>query len=315
MKLEFILLVIDDAPDNVEPAILALEDHLNSQGFHLKRKVATDLSQQGLEKLADSQGRNYDLVMVDYNLGMEKRDGAVVASQLRQRLPYVDMIFYSSMPESELHKYLADQKVPGVFPAIRENLVDALKGVTDTVIRKAMDLNHMRGIAMAEVAEMDVQMTQTLVKVFQSNDKRIDAAKDRVIERLRKGMENNSQRLQNHLDNGGLPAIVDDSLLYSLASKYQAIRGVVKCLPSELREELKVVNSYVEDIIHNRNMLAHVREDIGDDGQTILRTVGHNNAEVVINEDWMSDFRQKLLRHREALNVICKTLEKRFGGT
>ncbi|MYE99974.1 MAG: response regulator [Gammaproteobacteria bacterium] len=314
MKLEFILLVVDDAPDNVEPAILALEDHLNTQGFHLKQEVATDLSEQGLDKLADSQGRNYDLVMVDYNLGLGERNGAVVASQLRQRLPYVDMIFYSSMPVSELHKYLADQKVPGVFPAIRENLGDALKGVTDTVIRKAVDLNHMRGIAMAEVAEMDVLMTQTLVRVFHSNNEQIGAAMEKTIERLRGGMENNSLRLQNHLDNGGLPAVVDDSLLFSLANKYQAIRRVAKCLSSELRNELEVVNSYEEDIIRNRNMLAHVREDTGENGQTILRTVGRNQSEVIINETWMSDFRQKLLRHRAALVVICETLDRQFGG-
>lgn len=315
MKLEFVLLTVDDAPDNVRQAVDLLNDHLYAQGFHLKHEVAEDLSEQGLENLAESQGRNYDLVMVDYGLGLDDRDGALVARELRQKLPYVDMVFYSSRPIPELLSHLAEQKVSGVFAERRDNLEDMLKGLADTVIRKAIDLNHMRGIAMAEVAEMDVKMAQTLIKVFKSNDKLIDAAKDRTIERIRIGMKKNSQRLQSHLDNGGLPAIVGDSLLFSLANKYQAIRGVAKCLPSELREELKVVNSYVEDIIHNRNMLAHVREDIGDDGQTILRTVGHNNAEVVINEDWMSDFRQRLLRHREALNVICKTLEKRFGGT
>ena len=315
MNLEFILLVVDDAPDDVEPAILALEDHLIAQGFHLKREVATDISEQGIDGLADSQGRNYDLVMVDYNLGRDKRDGAVVASQLRQRLPYVDMIFYSSLPESELHKHLADQKVPGVFPAIRQNLRDALKGVTDTVIGKAVDLNHMRGIAMAEVAEMDVLMAQTLVRVFQSSNEQVSAAGEKTIERLREGMEKNSQRLQKLLNSGGLPAVVDDSLLFSLANKYQAVRRVSKCLPNELRNELEVVNSYEDDIIQNRNMLAHVREDIGEDGQTVLRTVGRNQREVIINEEWMSDFRKNLLKHREALVVICKTLDRQFGGT
>jgi len=315
VKLEFVLLVVDDSPDNVEQAILLLKDHLSAQGFHLKQEVAEDLSEQGLKSLADSQGRNYDLVMVDFDLELGERNGALVASQLRQKLSYVDMVFYSSMSVSDLLSHLAEQKVSGVFAEHRENLADMLKGLADTVIRKAVDLNHMRGIAMAEVAEMDVLMGQTLVRVFQSNNEHVGAARERTIERLREGMEKNSQRLQKLLDNGGLPAVVDDSLLFSLANKYQAVRRVAKCLPNELGNELEVVNSYEEDIIRNRNMLAHVREDIGEDGQIILRTVGRNQNEVVINEEWMSGFRQKLLRHRAALVVICETLDRQFGGT
>ena len=314
MKLEFVLLVVDDAPDNVEQAILILKDHLSAQGFHLKQEIAEDLSEQGLGNLADSQGRNYDLVMIDFDLELGERNGALVARQLRQKLSYVDMVFYSSMSVSDLLLHLAEQKVSGVFAESRVNLGDTLKGLADTVIRKAVDLNHMRGIAMAEVAEMDVLMTQTLVRVFHSNNEQIGAAMEKTIERLREGIENNSLRLQNHLDNGGLPAVVDDSLLFSLANKYQAIRRVAKCLSSELRLELKVVKSYEEDIIRNRNMLAHVREDTGENGQTILRTVGRNQSEVIINETWMSDFRQKLLRHRAALVVICEALDRRFGG-
>ena len=315
MKLEFVLLVVDDAPDNVEQALLILQDHLSAEGFDLKKEVADDFSERGIEKLADSQGRNYDLVMVDYDLGLGEWNGALVASQLRQKFPYVDMVFYSSMSVSQLLKHLAEQEVSGVFAESRDNLGDMLKGLADTVIRKAVDLNHMRGIAMAEVAEMDVLMAQALVRVFQSENDQVKAAGERTIKRLHEGIDKNSRRLQERLDNGGLPAVVGDSLLFSLANKYQAIRRVAKYLQIELEGELGIVNSYEEDIIRNRNMLAHVREDIGEDGQIILRAVGSNQTEVIINEEWMSGFRQKLLRHRRALEAICDTLNSRFVGT
>ena len=314
MKLEFTLLIIDDAPDNVEQAIRVLGDHLNAKGFSLKQEVAVDLSDQGVHELARAQGRNYDLVMVDYNLGHDERDGALVAHQLRQELLYVDMVFYSSISVSELLERLARREVSGVFAERREDLGDALIGLADTVIGKAVDLNHMRGITMAEVAEMDVLMAQTLGRVFQSNSEQINAARDRTIARLREGMDENAQRLENRIGDGGLPAVISDSLLFSLASKYQAIRRVARLLAAELREELNVVGSYDEDIIQNRNMLAHVREESREDGETVLLSMGRDRREVVINEEWMSDFRQNLQTHRAALVTICEALDRRFGA-
>ena len=313
MRLEFVLLVIDDAPDNIEQAISILDDHLTAKGFSLKQEVAVDLSEQGVRELARDQGRNYDLVMVDYNLGQDGRNGALVAQQLRRELSYVDMVFYSSISVSQLLTYLAQHEVAGVFAERREDLGDALTGLADTVIGKAVDLNHMRGITMAEVAEMDVLMGQTLVRVFRENSEQVIAARNKTIARLREGIEASSQRLQRCLDNGGLPAVVDDSLLFSLANKYQAIRRIARGLRDELQEELAVVESYNEDVIQNRNMLAHVREDSRQDGTTILLSLGRDREEVVIDEEWMSDFRQKLQNHRAALVTICHALERQFG--
>ena len=314
MRLEFTLLIVDDAPDNVEQAIRVLGDHLSVKGFSLRQEVAEDLSDQGLHELARVQGRNYDLVMVDYNLGHDERDGAFVAHQLRQELLYVDMVFYSSITVSELLARLAAHEVSGVFAERREDLGDALIGLADTVIGKAVDLNHMRGIAMAEVAEMDVLMAQTLGRVFRSNNEQINAARDRTIVRLREGLGENARRLENRIEDGGLPAVIGDSLLFSLASKYQAIRRVAKNLAAELGEELEVVGSCDRDIIQNRNMLAHVREEVREDGKTVLLSMGRDRREVVIDEEWMSDFRNKLQTHRAALVTICEVLDRRFGA-
>ncbi len=315
MRLEFSLLVVDDNPDNIREAIGFLDDYLGTRGFSLKtEKVSEDFSDKGLEEVACSKGRNYDLVMVDFNLGQDGLDGTHVAHRLRQKLPYVDMVFYSSAPVSQLLARLAKRDVSGVFASIRTELDDALVGLADTVIGKAVDLNHMRGIAMAEVAEMDVLMEQTLVRVFQSNNEQIGPAKKRTVKRLKDGMKKNEQQLQCRLDEGGLPAVVNNGLLFSSAHKYRAIKRVAKNLRKELLEELEVVESYECDILSNRNKLAHVKEDTNEGGKTVLRSMGQNNEEVIIDDDWMSDFRQKLRTHRTALAAICRALDSRFGA-
>ena len=168
MKLEFRLLVVDNAPDNIiEGAVGILSDHLELKGFSLNKRFVNDFSEAEFRGLARLEGKDYDLVMVDYRLELDDMDGADVARQLRLGLRYTDMVFYSSAPPAELRDKLAKASVSGVFVETRDNLSDALTGLADTVIGKAVDLNHMRGIAMAEVAEMDVLMEETLGRAFQ----------------------------------------------------------------------------------------------------------------------------------------------------
>ena len=93
MRLDFRLLVIDDNPTSVESAVGTLDDHLSERGFRLLRRDAKDLSASGLRELAKNEGRDYDLVMIDYNLGREDTDGARAAASMRRQLPYTAIIF------------------------------------------------------------------------------------------------------------------------------------------------------------------------------------------------------------------------------
>ena len=312
MKLEFSLLVVDDAPGGIEQAIETLADYLGTRGFTLDSRIVNDLSEQGLRRLARSAGKDYDLVMVDYNLGQpDIIDGAGAAEQLRRELPYTDMIFYSSISEADLLGELAKHSVPGVFVARRDNLDEALTGLADTVIGKAVDLNHMRGIAMAEVAEMDVLMEETLVHAFQHADNvSVAAAKTRTIEKLREKVEKDSTLLQERLDGVDLSDVVRDSRLFTSAHKYQAIRRVAKDLPEKPSQALTVLQSYETVIIGNRNMLAHVKEESTEDGKAILRSI---KDDVIIDDNWMIEFRQNLRRHRDALTLVCEAIDDHFG--
>ena len=306
MKLEFRLLVVDDYPDGVGQAIESLNEYLETEGFSLDYETQTDFSEEGLSDLTKLEGKNYDLVMVDYNLGQpDMIDGAGAAEQLRHELPYTDMVFYSSISERNLLGILAEHFVPGVFVARRDNLDEALTGLADTIIGKAVDLNHMRGIAMAEVAEMDVLMEETLGRAFQPTGEYFSAAADRTTAKLRESMQGNLTQLNQCLGEGSLADVVSDSRLFTSAHKYQAIRRVAKDLPEKPSQALKALQSYETDIIGNRNMLAHVKEYSTEDGKTILRSIKGN---VIIDDDWMTGFRMKLKEHRTALTTICEAI-------
>ena len=317
MKLAFQLLVIDDQPDTAESAIGLLEDHLRDRGFDLDRTYRTqppDLSAQALRDFVQSQGhgRPYDLVMVDFGLGQDYT-GAMAAADLRAVLRYTDMIFYSSNSTINLLDLLAERKVQGVFVATRMELDTALIELADTIIGKVADITHMRGIAMAEVADMDTIIQELLVQVFQLNHPDIDAVANRTMKKLKNSMKNEVTKICRELEEKGLSNVVAEGEL-SLSRKYNALQRLAKLLLHTGRApELNVLNSFGGEIIQTRNRLAHVREDLDGNGNVILRSIRPGGDPDIIDDEWMTAFRQNLRKHRDSLETICFTLRQLFG--
>ena len=312
MKLSFQLLVVDDQPDDLRSAVSILKEHLDSKGFDLVRTDLPALSGSDWDAILN-QGRSYDLVMVDYNLSQSEM-GDVAAKRLRIALPYTDIIFYSAERRAELLRLLAEQQVEGVFVAHRQELDEPLVGLADAVIGKAVDLNHMRGIAMAEVAEMDLLMEELLVLVFQLDHPDINAVENKTVNKLKSSMGDESKRFFRDLEKGGLSAVVSDGRVFTLYHKYIALQRLAKLLPDmHLAPKLKMLKSFQDDIMKNRNLLAHVKEDSDGNGDVILRSTRSGGASLVIDDEWMATFRRNLRKHRETLEALCTALRQHFG--
>lgn len=314
MTLDFVLLIVDDAPDLVHEALETLREYLDARGFRLRVREANDFSDEGLRALAAAQGRDYDLVMVDYHLGPTAENGAVVASRLRTQLQYTDMVFYSSDPEAQLFAELAGQRVPGVFVAEREELAAALIGLADTVIRESVDLTHMRGIAMAEVAEMDTLMEETLSRALQSDDTLAPAAARRLITELTGNLNDDAEWLRARLEHGEFLEVVGNSRLFTFMHKYRLVRTIARRLPNRPAALLDRLRPFADDITPRRNKLAHVKEEIRADGTVVLRSIKPGEDDVVIDEIWMQELRGLLRRHKPALVDLCRALDLQLGG-
>ena len=312
MKLAFQLLVIDDQPDDLISAVRILQDHLDSKGFSLVRSDLRALSGPGWDTILN-QGRSYDLVIVDYNLSPAEM-GDIAAKRLRDALPYTDIIFYSAEPRTKLLRLLADQQVEGVFVAHRRELDEPLVGLASTVISKAVDLNHMRGIAMAEVAEMDVLIQELLKHIFQIDRPDIKAVAMKTIKKFKLSMEKQVKKNFRKLEENGLSNVVVDGRIFSLYYKYITFKRLVELLPDvHLGPNLQILKSFQDDIIEKRNRLAHVKEDLDKNGNTILRSIRTDGDPDIIDDEWMAAFRQNLRKHRENLEIICSELRRKFG--
>lgn len=314
MRLAFQLLIVDDQPDAAESAIGLLEDHLRDKGFDLNRTLPGDLSAEALRDFVQNQGhgRPYDLVMIDFDLQQPNDTGAVAAARLRDALPYTDMIFYSSMHRPDLLRLLTEQEVQGVFVASRPELDSALTGLADTIIGKVVDITHMRGLAMAEVADMDVVMEQALADAFTSRYLPPDVI-SKTVERLRQGLEDMLGKIPPDLDANSLSSLVSRSPIFTSSHKYRAIRRIAGKLPDRPQRDLETLSSFQEEILRKRNILAHAKEQaVAIDGSAILRSFGEE-GDTTINDDWMMRFREALRKHRGALDNVCKVICDEFA--
>ena len=314
MKLEFKLLAVDDEPDNLQQALKSLRDHLDTVGFKLQVTTVEDVTQLPSVDLGGREGKNYDLVIIDYNLGQTSTDGAEIAGQIRAILRYTDMVFYSSQPVPTLLSYLAAVGVSGVFAEERSNLDDALTALADTVIGKAVDLNHMRGIAMAEVAEMDVLMEETLKGAFaNATAECVQAAADRTCKKVLEAMSRNMKLATERVDAGDVVGLVGDGLLFSSVHKFRAIRRVAKCAEPKPSQELTQLRSYEKEVTRIRNVLAHAKENVDENGNVVLESL-KGQERLTITDEWMANCRRDLGGHREALSAVCARLDECFAA-
>ena len=309
MKLIFRLLVVDDQPDLVGNAIGNLRDYLDDKGFDLDQVDPPALSGRDWDTFLN-QGRSYDLVMIDYNLSQSEM-GDVAAKRLRAALPYTDIIFYSAEPRTKLLDLLARQEVEGVFVADRQELGDRLVGLADTIIGKVVDITHMRGLAMAEVADIDDVMKQVLSDAFASYLLPYDVV-DNTVKTLRRSIKDILANIPLELDAPGLSSLVSDSLIFTSDHKYRSIRRIAKKLHNKPKYDLQTLNSFQVEVLKKRNILAHAKEQtVTTDGSTVLRSFGEE-GNITIDDDWMTRFREALRKHRGALDSVCRAIRDEF---
>ena len=306
MKLQFSLLLIDDNPNTIAQSLQTLADHLEDNGFELVTQAPDDVSVSAVDKLSRNHGKEFDLVAVDYMLGSELFDGGHVASIIRRELQYTDMVFYSSDTSLNLHEQLAKAEVEGVFVATRDELGEALVGLADTIIGKAVDLNHMRGIAMAEVAEMDLMMEDTLADAFQFAGTGLDAVAQRTADRAKAFMTDSAARIDKVVSEEGIVGLVRSARLFSAAHKYRALMRICKTVSPP--PDLRVLDSYESDVLGNRNMLAHAKE-VATNGAPTLQSVARDGSTTTIDDAWMTKFRRTLRDHRTALETVCAAVK------
>ena len=302
MKLEYKVWWFDDQPQHIRSAVDGINDRLARKGFKLQVKPIDRVGDVGSLLCELELLDKPDLIMMDWHLN-DKQNGAVIAKAIRRRFQYTEIVFYSAATTKELRKAIFDQDIDGVYCANRDTLIADSIGVIDTTIKKAVDLNHMRGITMAYVSELDNKMLDSIRECHSLLDEKGKA----LLVKTMKGYILSINKAEIKKVETKLTENAFEELLgffsFSTSVRFRTLNKLIKDDNPEHNHLLEKMLNYCDEVIKPRNELAHVCEQlIGD--KVVLQCDG---AEY--DEGRLMQLRQELLAHSDNFDDILNSLK------
>jgi hypothetical protein len=290
VRLDFNVLWVEDQQQAVLAQKVRLERAIQAEGFRLRVEFALSVEQAKEYLENDIYGDNVDLVLMDYHL-RGGPNGDVGLKEVRERMPYKDIIFYSAAAD-DLRTIVAAGKIEGIYLSSREELPDTASRVFENLVKKVLDIDHSRGIAMGVTSDIDAQVNSCLLHIFDGIDKNKQAdAIQKVHERLDDIEERHAKSGEEIRAIKHLSELVNHHGLYSSNDRLKLLRKLLDA--NALHEndaDKSALKRYTAEIVEKRNVLAHADVKIeGFRRRLFLRT-----GEEFTSQE-MRSFRQQLL--------------------
>jgi hypothetical protein len=203
MKINYKVLWIEDHFDSVQFAIDGIEDRLAGYGFSFEVDEISALSPNDLDKLSDklAQYNPYDMIIFDYDLGVEQEKGNEIARNLRKSI-FTDMIFYSGNAPGKLRQVLFDSEVEGVFTVSRPDFVDEAWPIIEDQIKRICDINTMRGVILDEMSKVDLKMRELYAKKY---EKLSDEKQTEQVNKIQEKLNNRIRNIEKLVKETAIP--------------------------------------------------------------------------------------------------------------
>ncbi|RZG13473.1 response regulator [Pseudoalteromonas sp. CO342X] len=297
MKQTYNILWIDDRQNQVEKAQNRVREKLARMGFELElkkvSKINNDSELKGLFKSIQ-----YDLLVVDYKMQQGAKDGSELIKVIRRHCTATDIAFYSSDTPQNLR---AKINVDGVYCFNRADLPNQLIHLIETRLNRLLDLNQMRGLYLAAVADFDHLIDEIIHNSFSkiscSNVKK--STIDHIFDTVLKFHQKKANEIGKSDRTGD---ISDYTHLLTSQPKIELLLKVLNELEDEqLFTHVENLKRYCEDIIQPRNRLAHSMEIDSTGG---IYTVRNNMKESKFEKEDFLSLRHKVLNYRDTLLSI-----------
>ncbi|ODB34896.1 hypothetical protein A9L43_26125 [Pseudomonas mosselii] len=166
MDATYCILWLDDQKNELIGAVKNLESRLISVGLKMHITWQEKFDEDSLRPMLDSLRKHspYDLIMVDYDLGIGKI-GHSLTKRIRSQT-YGDMVFYSSAPDEELRRKLFEEKVDGVYCMQRASLAQEVFALAQNAIKRVIHPNYMRGLVVGSVGELEGLFEDTIQSII-----------------------------------------------------------------------------------------------------------------------------------------------------
>lgn len=259
MRLDFNVLWVDDQPHSVAAQIVRIEKQMEIEGFHFNPTSCKSIDEVIPLIKDDVFSDEIDLVLVDWDLGNDIKGQDVIAL-IRETVQYKDIVFYSAYtPADELRRLVFDKGAEGVYCARRDELVDEVLGVFDSLVKKVLDLDHTRGIVMGATSDIDQIVRECLVAMHM----RLDA--DGKSQMMKTALGYVEEGLKKHTNAASelKDAITLEEMFeaHDILTSNDRLRMLARALKMESFREFKTyrkaVTACLEKTVRKRNVLGH----------------------------------------------------------
>jgi CheY-like chemotaxis protein len=289
MKINYNILWIDDTPTWVRSIEGSLKEHFDEMGYRLS--ITQEKNGAKIEEAI--RNPELDLIIIDYQL--PKITGKDLIETIRKRHVLVEIVFYSQEGNP---KDKFNTPPDGVYFTSREDAEERITKVIDLTLKKALDINNVRGLVIAETIDLEAKLGEVLVRCFGDYG---DLFRERLL----------------HPESG----------LFDFGKKDKLLQGILKDKITELNKkvaegkggeqakkalaalkELKeVYKVFPDEVIHPRNTMAHVEKEWDENGKCILKSRVKAHAAICVDHEWCTKARKDLIKHMDNLEKILKT--------
>lgn len=306
MKLEYKILWFDDQPHNVDSSEDGLRTRLARIGFKLSIEWIKKIGNVGSLMSELNKNFNFDLILVDWDLGPESIKGDELARNLRKNFK-TDIVFYSSESPKTLRELIFKKGVDGVFCVRRDNLIPEAMSIIDYSVKKVIDLNHMRGIVMSTVSDFDKIIEESLktrYQQFNNDDRNIFVGQ--ILKKMLDVCNSNKNQLEKLNTN---VCTIDELMEHRAFSSSLKQQILTKILEAKKEDQtiyllLDLLKKYTHEVIKPRNQLAHATPIVQANGKNVLIIDGEEYSEAEF-----CALRVKLLTHADNLEDILQAIK------
>ena len=294
MKLEYKILWLDDNKKAIEEDSYSseIEEHLREKAF-IPEIVLVDHKDEFFRNL-DSV--DFDLILTDFNLN-DTDTGDKIIQQVRNRSIFTEIMFYSA--QSEIKNTINLDRITFLDTSKTtsknhyQDVIEKAISLIDLTIKKFENIVVMRGMIMQETSSLDTIIKNIVVKYLKTLD---DNKKQTLLEDILFSIEENATEKYNKAKSKKINDILKDNVLFSSDQKIKALGKIL----IELKFE-DFSNGYSEDIILNRNKLAHAELIKNDQGKDCFKS---KYNEIIFDEVFCLQIRKNLINYRKKIENI-----------
>jgi hypothetical protein len=305
MRLDFNVLWVDDQPERVQAQITRIARQMEEEGFQFNQTLCKSIDDVG-RLIADHVFTDeIDLILVDWDLGGAVHGEDVIA-RIREVVPYKDVVFYSAQqPAAALRKMAFDSKVEGVYCASREELIEEVLGVFDSLTKKVLDLDHVRGIVMGATSDIDHIVNQCLTAIYASLDGAgQQALVKQALERIEEKLKEWTKGVEKLRKNATMTAVLEAHVYFSANDR---LRTLSKALAGERFKPHagsgEVLGKYMKEVVPERNKLGHAVLVAKGKPQAVVNVAGEE-----VSLERMRDLRRLILSLRKDFRNLLDAL-------